>query len=64
MFEDREEMKMWESILQTKTYQKRIEDTLPQELEIQAVTGAGGFGGGKAAKEKLWNTTIELTAWK
>ncbi len=43
MFEKREEMKMWESILQTKTYQRRMEDTL-QELEIQAVTGQGGKG--------------------
>lgn len=63
MFEKREEMKMWESILQTKTYQRRMEDTL-QELEIQAVTGAGGFGAGKAAKEKFWNASIQLTAWK
>lgn len=63
MFEKREEMKMWESMLQTKTYQKRMEDTL-QELEIQAVTGAGGFGAGKAGKEKFWSASIELTAWK
>lgn len=35
----------------------------PEELPILAVTGANGFGGGKAGKEKLWTASIGLTAW-
>ena len=35
----------------------------PEELTILAVTGANGFGGGKAGKEKLWTASIGLTAW-
>ena len=35
----------------------------PEELTILAVTGANGFGGGKAGKEKLWRASIGLTAW-
>lgn len=36
---------------------------LPEELTILAVTGANGFGGGRAGKEKLWRASIGLTAW-
>ena len=36
---------------------------LLEELPILAVTGANGFGGGKAGKEKLWTASIGLTAW-
>ena len=36
---------------------------LPEELSILAVTGANGFGGGRAGKEKLWRASIGLTAW-
>ena len=35
----------------------------PEELTVLAVTGANGFGGGKAGKEKLWTASIGLTAW-
>ena len=35
----------------------------PEELPILAVTGANGFGGGRAGKEKLWRASIGLTAW-
>ncbi len=35
----------------------------PEELTILAVTGANGFGGGRAGKEKLWRASIGLTAW-
>ncbi len=59
-----EEMELWESIFQTKEYRSEAEDSLPQEMEIQAVVGASGFGAGKLGKEKLWNATVELTAWK
>lgn len=62
--EKKEEMKMWESIVQTGAYQKKAENTLPQELNIQAVTGASGFGAGRAGKEKLWSASVELTAWR
>ena len=34
-----------------------------EELSILAVTGANGFGGGRAGKEKLWTASIGLTAW-
>ena len=34
-----------------------------EELTVLAVTGANGFGGGKAGKEKLWTASIGLTAW-
>ena len=34
-----------------------------EELTILAVTGANGFGGGRAGKEKLWRASIGLTAW-
>lgn len=63
-FGKEEEMKMWESIIQTKAYRKKAEGTLPQELKIQAVTGANGLGAGKAGKEKFWSASVELTAWK
>lgn len=59
-----EEMEMWKSIIQTKEYRNKAEDSLPQELEIQAVVGANGFGAGKLGKDKLWSATIELTAWR
>ncbi len=36
---------------------------LPDELTVLAVTGANGFGGGKAGKETLWTASIGLTAW-
>ena len=36
---------------------------LPEELNILAVTGANGFGGGKTGKEELWTASIGLTAW-
>ncbi len=35
----------------------------PEELTILAVTGANGFGGGKAAGDELWTISIGLTAW-
>ena len=35
----------------------------PEELTILAVTGANGFNGGKAGKDKLWWAAIGLTAW-
>ena len=35
----------------------------PEEFTILAVTGANGFGGGKAGDDKLWTASIELTAW-
>lgn len=35
----------------------------PEELTILAVTGASGFSGGRAAKEKLWQASAGLTAW-
>ena len=35
----------------------------PEELTVLAVTGANGFSGGRAGKEKLWRATIGLTAW-
>lgn len=55
---------MWEAIIRTKEYQKRLENCLQEELEIQAVVGANGFGAGKGGREKLWNASVELTAWK
>lgn len=36
---------------------------LPEELNILAVTGANGFGGGKSGNETLWTASIGLTAW-
>lgn len=36
---------------------------LPEERTILAVTGANGFTGGRAGKEKLWTASIGLTAW-
>ncbi|MCI8423601.1 MAG: DUF2262 domain-containing protein [Lawsonibacter sp.] len=35
----------------------------PEELDILAVTGANGFGGGRSRGEKLWTAIIGLTAW-
>ena len=58
------EMELWKSIVQTQEYQDKMEDSLPQELEIQAVVGASGFGAAKLGKEKLWSASVELTAWK
>ena len=31
------------------------QDFLPEELNILAVTGASGFGGGRSQGEKLWS---------
>ena len=39
------------------------QDFLPEELNILAVTGASGFGGGRSQGEKLWTASIGLTAW-
>lgn len=64
LFEKREERKRWESIVQTKEYRKKMEETLPEEVKVQAVVGASGFGAGRAGKEKLWNASVRLTAWK
>lgn len=36
---------------------------LPEELTILAVTGAGGFGGGRAEGEELYSAGANLTAW-
>lgn len=36
---------------------------LPEELDILAVTGAGGFAGDKKPDQPLWNAGIGLTAW-
>lgn len=35
-----------------------------EELELLAMTGASGFGGGKAPKHKYWTASIDLEAWK
>lgn len=35
----------------------------PEEFTILAVTGANGFGGGKAEDDALWTAAITLTAW-
>lgn len=35
----------------------------PEEFTILAVTGANGFGGGKAGGDQLWTASIALTAW-
>ncbi len=64
LLKENEEMEMWKSIVQTKEYRNELENSLPQELEIQAVVGASGFGAGRLGKEKLWKATVELTAWK
>ena len=64
IMEKNEETEMWKSIIQKKEYRRKTEDYLPQELEILAVVGATGVGGGRAGKEKLWNASVELTAWK
>ena len=37
------------------------QDFLPEELNILAVTGASGFGGGRSQGEKLWTASIGLT---
>lgn len=58
------EMELWKSIVQTQEYRNKMEDSLPQELEIQAVVGASGFGAAKLGKEKLWSASVELTAWR
>lgn len=58
------EMELWKSIMQTKEYQNKAEDFLSQELAIQAVVGASGFGAGKLGHDKLWSATVELTAWR
>ena len=43
----------------------RFEDNFSSEIiEIDAVTGASGFGAGKAGKDILWSASIELIAWK
>lgn len=59
-----EEMEMWKSIMQTREYRKKMEDSLSRELEIQAVVGASGFGAGRVGKEKFWWASVELTAWR
>lgn len=59
-----EAAKMWQSIVQTGDFRKKMEDILPQELEIQAAVGANGFTAGRGGKEKLWWASVELTAWK
>ncbi|MDO5516256.1 MAG: DUF2262 domain-containing protein [Clostridium sp.] len=44
---------------------KRFEDRFSNEvIEIDAVTGASGFSGGKAGKDIMWGATIDLIAWK
>ena len=58
------EMELWKSIVQTQEYQNKMEDSLPQELEIQAVVGASGFGAAKLGKERLWSASVKLTAWR
>lgn len=35
-----------------------------EEFDILAVTGANGFGGGKAKGKELWTATLPLTAWR
>lgn len=43
----------------------RFEDRFSSEvIEIDAVTGASGFGAGKAGKDILWSASIDLIAWK
>lgn len=59
-----EETQLWNFIVQTKEYRKELEDSLPQELEIQAVVGARGFGAAKLGKKEFWSASVELTAWK
>ena len=39
------------------------EQFLPEEMTILAVTGAAGFGGGKADGEELYTAGAGLTAW-
>ena len=44
---------------------ERFEDRFSSEvIEIDAVTGASGFGAGKGGKDILWSASIELIAWK
>lgn len=44
---------------------ERFEDRFSSEvIEIDAVTGASGFGAGKGGKNILWSASIELIAWK
>lgn len=41
-----------------------FEDKFDKEyIEIVAVTGASGFGGGRVPQDEYWTTSIKLTAW-
>lgn len=44
---------------------ERFDDRFSREvIEIDAVTGASGFGAGKGGKDILWGASIDLIAWK
>lgn len=48
---------------ENKQFKELAAQFLPEELTILAVTGANGFDGGKAGKDKRWWASIGLTAW-
>ena len=61
---DKNDNALWEKLLKTKEYQKKAEKYSEEILNIQAVVGANGFGAGKVGKQKLWDASTTLTAWK
>lgn len=61
---DNHDRELWEKSLKTKEYRKKAGKYSEEILDIQAVVGASGFGAGKVGKEKLWNASTSLTAWK
>ena len=52
-----------EPVPQGAEFKKLSARYLPEERTVLAVSGANGFSGGKAGKEKLWTARMELTAW-
>ena len=48
---------------ETEQFKKFAAQFQPEELSVLAVTGANGFGGGRAGKDTLWTASIGLTAW-
>jgi len=52
-----------EESAQNPEYKAFAASFLPEELTVLAVTGANGFGGGKAQGDTLWTASIGLTAW-
>lgn len=48
---------------QSEEFRALAADFRAEELDLVAVTGASGFGGGKLPGQALWTATLPLTAW-